>query len=40
MMMKLYVDGDGFIKDDSGEELQIEKDALYAKEASKIETEA
>jgi hypothetical protein len=40
MMMKLYVDGDGFIKDDSGEELQIEKDALYAKEESKIETEA
>jgi hypothetical protein len=40
MMMKLYVDGNGSIKDDSGEELQIEKDALYVKEANKSEKKA
>lgn len=37
LMMKLYVDGDGFIKEESGEELQIDKNALYAKIDEKAE---
>lgn len=40
LMMKLYVDGDGSIKTDMGEELQIEKNALYVKETNKNKAKA